>query len=151
VAKTGAITSDASAAQARKNAAYFKKLLTGGHAHAAGHDSDAIREVDYKGHRIVIKTMYRITVDGKLFKGELGVTNDGIVHYHGMPTAGFDSAVDLMKSVIDNFPTEFGAGTGHDGHDDDEGHGGGHHHGLRAPHRRSSPRNPAKRRPRRSR
>ena len=150
MAKREKITSDASAAQARKNAAYFKKLLTGGHAHGAGHDTDAIREVEYKGHHIVIKTTYRITVDGKLFKGELGVTNDGIVHYHGMPTAGFDSAVDLMKSVIDNFPAEFGGATGHDGHEEDDDHGGGHHHGTRAPRRRAR-RKGAKRRPRRSR
>jgi hypothetical protein len=43
--------------------------------------------------------------------GELGVTNAGMVHYHGMPAAGFASALDLVKSVIDTFPDEFAAGS----------------------------------------
>ena len=133
VAKREKITSDASAAQAQKSAAYFKKLLQGGHEHGSGHDTDAVREVDYKGHHIVIRTTYEITIDGKPFKSELGVTNDGHVHYHGMPAAGFDSAVDLMMSVIDNFPSEFRPGAVQDGpaHDEHEAHGGHTHRSRR--------------------
>ena len=132
----GKITADASLAQAQKNAAYFKKLLTEMHAHGG---MDDVREADYNGHHIVIQTSYSITVDGKPFKAELGVSNDGSVHYHGMPNVGFDSAIDLVKAVIDTFPGEFAGGGGHGGH----GHGGGHgHHGgtqmARAPKRRTA-------------
>jgi hypothetical protein len=165
VGSKGQITSDASVAQARKNAAYFKKLLQGGHAHGGGDGTQAMRTVDYKGHQITIKTTYRITIDGKLFKGALGVTNDGMVHYHGMPTAGFDSAVDLVKSVIDTFPGEFGGATEHDGHDHDghdhdghdghdhDGHDGHDHdgHGAHTAGTHGSRRKAARPRPRRSR
>jgi hypothetical protein len=106
----GEITADASAAQARKNAGYFKKLLQGMHMGGAGMGS--MREADYNGHHITIKTTYQIKIDGKPFMGVLGVSNAGTVHYHGMPTASFASALDLIKSVIDTFPDEFAAGSG---------------------------------------
>jgi hypothetical protein len=121
---TGEITADASLAQAQKNAAYFKKLLTDMHAH--GGMGDEVREADYKGHHIVIQTAYTITVDGRPFEAGLGVTNDGSVHYHGMPNVNFDSAIELMKAVIDTFSDEFADGGGHGGHEDA---GGGHDHG----------------------
>ena len=123
LSSTGEITADASLAQARKNAAYFKQLLTDMHAHGG---MGEVREADHKGHHIVIETAYTITVDGKPFDAGLGVTNDGSVHYHGMPNVGFDSAIDLMKAVIDTFPDEFAGGGGHGGHGDS---GGGHDHG----------------------
>jgi len=105
----GEITADASATQAKKNAEHFKKLLQGMHM---GGGMDSMREADYKGHHITIKTTYEIKIDGKPFMGELGVTNAGMVHYHGMPAAGFASALDLVKTVIDTFPDEFAAGSG---------------------------------------
>ena len=71
-----------------------------------------MREADYNGHHITIKTTYEIKIDGKPFMGTLDVSNAGTVHYHGMPTAGFASALDLVKSVIDVFPDEFAAGSG---------------------------------------
>jgi hypothetical protein len=71
-----------------------------------------MREAHYKGHHITIKTTYEITIDGKPFMGTLEVSNAGTVQYHGMPTAGFASALDLVKSVIDVFPDEFAAGSG---------------------------------------
>lgn len=120
--KTGEITADASLAQAQKNAEYFKHLLTDMHAHG---DMDSVREADHKGHHIVITTTYKITIDGKPFTAALGVANDGSVHYHGMPNVGFDSAIELMKAVIDTFVDDFSAGGGHG---DDHG-GGGHEHG----------------------
>ncbi len=107
------ITADASAAQAKKSAPYFKKLLTGMHMGAA---TSSLREADYKGHHITIKTTYQITIDGKLFKGALGVSNTGTVHYHGMPNTAFASALDLIKAVIDVFPDEFGKGSSGGGH-----------------------------------
>ena len=108
MATSGEITADASAAQAKKNAAYFKKLLQGMHM---GHGISSLREADYKGHHITIKTSYDIKIDGKPFKGVLGVSNAGTVHYHGMPNLSFASALDLVKSVIDVFPDEFAAGS----------------------------------------
>ena len=57
------------------------------------------------------------------------MTNDGSVHYHGMPNVGFDSAIDLMKAVIDTFSDEFSGGGGHGG-DHGHEHGGEHDHGM---------------------
>jgi hypothetical protein len=135
MATAGEITADASAAQAKKNAAYFKKLLTSMHM---GHDLGAVRETEYKGHHISIRTTYEITVDGRPFNAPLTVTNAGTVHYHGMPNTGFASAVDLIKSVIDVFPDEFTPGSG----------GGMHMHGMDAPRARKARRpKAAKRKP----
>lgn len=108
MAKPGEITADASATQAKKNAAYFKKLLKGMHM---GGGMTSVRQADYKGHRIVVKTTYQVTIDGRPFKGELSVTNAGSVHYHGMPNVSFASAVDLIKCAIDVFPDEFAKGS----------------------------------------
>jgi hypothetical protein len=104
------ITADASAAQAKKNAGYFRKLLQG--MPMGGGDRGSMREADYNGHHITIKTTYQIKIDGKPFMGAVDVTNAGAVHYHGIPAAGFASAIDLVKSVIDTFPDEFAAGSG---------------------------------------
>ena len=121
---TGPISADASLATAQQNAAYFKKLLTG---MAHGHDS--VREIDYKGHHVVVKTTYDVTIDGKPFQADLGVTNGGDVHYHGMPNVAFASALDLVKAVIDTFPTEFGKGKGGGGVDHGDHDHGDHDHG----------------------
>ena len=88
----------------------------GSHAH---HASESIREAEYNGHRIVIKTTYQIEVDGKPISGHLAVTNDGQVHYHPIPNLSFASAIDLVKQLIDVFPDDFG-----DDHSSPE-----HHHG----------------------
>lgn len=116
MAKKGEISADASAAQAKKNEAHFRKLLKGMHM---GHDHVSMRHADYKGHHIMIKTTYQITVDGKPFKAPLGVTDAGSVHYHGMPNASFTSALDLVRCAIDVFPDDFKSGShggDHDGH-----------------------------------
>jgi hypothetical protein len=106
ITSPGPITADASAAQAKKNAPYFKKLFTGMRMTGG---MGSVREADYKGHHITVTTMYRVKIDGKPFNAVLGVSNSGMVHYHGMPNAGFASAIDLVKSVIDTFPDEFSA------------------------------------------
>ena len=113
MATSGEITADASAAQAKKNAAYFAKLLK---SMSMGHGMRSMREAEYQGHHITIKTTYQVKIDGRLFKGELGVSNAGTVHYHGMPNTGFASALDLVKCVIDVFPDEFAKGSGGGGH-----------------------------------
>ena len=129
ISKTGEITADASLAQAQKSAEYFKRLLTDTHAHGG---TDSVREADHNGHHIVIRTTYEITIDGKPFTAGLGVSNDGSVHYHGMPNVGFDSAIDLMKAVIDNFAADFSGGGGHGGDHGHDGHAhdGEHEHGV---------------------
>lgn len=35
------------------------------------------------------------------------VDNGGRVHYHGLPTRDFPSAIDLVKKAIDFFPDDF--------------------------------------------
>jgi hypothetical protein len=78
-----------------------------GHGHGHGADMESVREATYRGHHIVIRTTYRIEVDGTPVQGHLGVTNDGRVHYHALPNIDFASAVDLAKQLIDAFPTDF--------------------------------------------
>jgi hypothetical protein len=116
------VLADASLAQARKNNMRFRRLMRGGHvAHQPG---ASIREADHKGHHIVIRTKYEVTIDGKAFRGDLSVANSGNVHYHAIPNVGFASAIDMVKCVIDVFPDEFPAGksNGPSGHDDHDGH-----------------------------
>ena len=91
----------------------------------------AVRTVSHRGHEIVIRTTYEITVDGQPFEANVTVDNDGRVHYHGLPTRDFESTVDLVKKAVDYFPDDFGPGTGpepanghghdHAGHDHHEG------------------------------
>jgi hypothetical protein len=104
------------ASYVKRNAAKVKKAQ-----HSTHMASESVREADYKGHHIVIRTTYRIEVDGVPLMGHMGVTDDGQVHYHPVPNASFVSAVDLVKQLIDVFPDDF---------TDDAGgaHGGGHMH-----------------------
>ncbi len=75
--------------------------------HGHGGAMESIREASHRGHRIVIRTTYRIEVDGISIDGHIGVTNDGRVHYHAVPNLDFASAVDLVKQLIDTFPADF--------------------------------------------
>jgi len=87
---------------------------------------ETVREADYKGHRIVIRTTYSIEIDGRPVTGHLAVGNDGRVTYHAVPNLSFLSAVDLARRLIDVFPDEFGPRHGSDGQD--HGHAGHEHH-----------------------
>lgn len=139
-AGTGPISADASLAQAKKNEAYFKKLLTAMPMHEG---MSSVREADYQGHHIVVETTYKITIDGRRFQGALGVTDGGDVHYHGMPNVGFASAVDLVKAVIDTFPDDFSGDATDPGHGHDHDHHG--HGGMTmTPRARASARRPAR-------
>lgn len=81
----------------------------------------SVREADHAGRRIVIRTTYEVTVDGAPLAVPLVLTNDGVLHCHALPNYQFQSAVDLIKGLIDEFPEDFPpAGGG--------GHGGGHGH-----------------------
>ncbi len=82
-----------------------------------GHGIETIREDDYKGHHIVVRTRYEIEVDGKSVTGHMALTNDGRVHYHAVPNVSFPSAITLVRQLIDVFPDDFPA----DGSSDDGG------------------------------
>jgi hypothetical protein len=92
-----------------------------GHDHGHGRPMESTREATYRGHPLMIRTTYRIEVDGTPIEGHLGVTNDGQVHYHAVPNLSFASAVDLVKQLIDTFPEDFQAATDTHPH----GHGQG--------------------------
>ena len=68
---------------------------------------ESVREASYGGHRIVVRTSYRIEVDGVPIQGHVGVTNDGRVHYHAIPNLSFSSAIELVEKLIDAFPGDF--------------------------------------------
>lgn len=114
-------------------AAHADELRKASAAHHVG-PMAAVRTVAHRGHEIVIRTTYEITVDGQPFDAHVTVGNDGRVHYHGLPTRDFESTVDLVKKVVDYFPGDFGGETGaaptngHDGHDHGGHDHGGHHH-----------------------
>lgn len=101
-----------------------------GHAAEHGEAMESVREATYRGHRIVIRTTYRIEVDGRPIEGHMGVTNDGKVYYHGVPNVSFASAVDLVKQLIDTFPDDFGPSRGGPSRG---GHGHGGHSGREKP------------------
>lgn len=68
---------------------------------------EIIREDDYKGHHVVVRTSYHITVDGREVTGHIMLTNAGQVQYHGLPNHSFDSTVELVRALIDKFPEDF--------------------------------------------
>jgi len=68
---------------------------------------EIIRQDDYKGHHVMVKTRYEITIDGQVVTGHIMLTNLGQVQYHGLPNHSFDSAVELARALIDNFPEDF--------------------------------------------
>lgn len=98
------------AAYVKKNASKVRKILRHHHKISA-----TMREAEYKGHHIVVRTTYEIRVDGTPVTGHTAVTNDGQVHYHPIPNISFASAIDLVKQLIDVYPDDF-AGGEHDGH-----------------------------------
>ena len=101
-------------------------VTAGGHHHDAS--TSSVREAEYKGHRIMVRTTYEVTVDGQPFDVAMSVDNDGSVHYHGLPTRAFPSVIGLIQKAIDLFPDDF-TGTADSGHDHDhDGHMPGGHH-----------------------
>jgi hypothetical protein len=89
----------------------YKRLSAGqpvaaGHAGHEGHFV-SVREAEYKGHKITVRTHYEIKVDGKPISGHIYVDNSGRVSSHAMPAYSFVSTVDLIKKLIDAFPANF--------------------------------------------
>ena len=94
--------------------------------HQHGGPVETVREADHNGHHIVVRTTHSIEVDGRPVTGHLAVGNDGRVTYHAVPNLSFESAIDLVKRLIDAFPDDFGDAD--PGGDHDPGHGGHEHH-----------------------
>ena len=109
-----------------------------GHQHGAGPLVSVRRDV-YRGHEIVVRTTYEIEVDGRPLETPLMVSDRGYVLTHALPNYAFQSALDLVRQLIDAFPeclsTEPGPeepGGGHHHHGPEPGSadpGPGHHHG----------------------
>ena len=68
------------AAYVRRNAAHVKSAQK--HRHGK---MESVREADYEGPHIMVRTWYQIEVEGRMLMGHMGVTNDGQVHYHPVP------------------------------------------------------------------
>jgi hypothetical protein len=94
------------AAHPEKLSAFLAKQPKGGHHHG-GEGVESTREADHKGHHIIIRTTYRIEVDGRVLDLPLGVDNDGHVHCHSLPNYQFTSAIGMVKQLIDSFPGDF--------------------------------------------
>ena len=95
------LTPQAIAKYVKQNIRTLKKSSSmAGMMHGKG-GQEIIRQDDYKGHHVVIRTKYNITVDGKEVTGHILLTNAGQVQYR------FDSPVALVRALIDNFPEDF--------------------------------------------
>jgi hypothetical protein len=106
-------TPESIASYVAKNADKVRKVQAQDHQ-----GMESVREAEYQGHRIVVRTHYEIEVDGRMVMGHIGVTNDGQVHYHPVPNLSFASAVEMVEKLIDIFPEDFvkkgpGNGQGH--------------------------------------
>jgi hypothetical protein len=72
------------------------------HDHGPGDGtSTSVREFEHNGHLARIETTYRITIDGAPLVGHVEVLPSGQVHYHRFPQYAPNSAIDVVKAVID--------------------------------------------------
>lgn len=96
--------------QAAVLASYRETSAAAGHAH----EHPSVRTAEHNGHTIEIRTTYDVRIDGEPMEAHLGVSNDGNVHYHGLPNYSEASAIDLMRRVIDAFPDDYPPHAGHE-------------------------------------
>jgi hypothetical protein len=108
-------------------AARADELVMAAHPHHPSAMAD-VREAEYRGHRIEVRTSYAITVDGRPFDIHVIVDNEGRVYYHGMPTRDFPSVIDLVKRAIEQFRDDFEPGPEPGDTDPGHPHGPGHPH-----------------------
>lgn len=85
---------------------YLKKSAAAREAGHAGHEG-TVRTTEHNGHKIALTTTYRVEVDGKAQQLPLMVDDDGNVHCHSLPNYQFNSAIDMIKAVVDAFPDDF--------------------------------------------
>ena len=97
-----------------------------GHHPGEPGESVSVRTASFAGHHIRIETRYRIYIDDQLFPDPIHVSDDGSVHYHGLPQYALPSAVELLKRIVDRMPEGPAPPLiGDGGHP----HGQPHHHG----------------------
>lgn len=100
----------------------------------AEHEHVSVRRAEHAGHSLEIHTSYRIFIDGQEFPDPIHVSDDGNVHYHGLPQYSLASALDLLKVITDRLveddaPPLIGESRPEPGPEHDHGqqhHGGGH-------------------------
>jgi hypothetical protein len=87
----------AESATPKKLGAYVaRKKISDRHRHAAKGSVETVREAEHGGHRIVVRTTYKIEVDGKAIRVRLGVDTLGRVHCHSLPNYQTASAVEMV-------------------------------------------------------
>jgi hypothetical protein len=96
------------------------------HGEHGKHEVTSVRELTHNGHNIKIITTYRVEVDGKPADLHLSVDEDGQVYTHATPFVTYDSAVDLMKQVMDAYPDAFSESDSDPDHGHNHNQGGGH-------------------------
>ncbi|MBI1868819.1 MAG: hypothetical protein HYS06_11090 [Methylocystis sp.] len=74
--------------------------------HGAMHNK-SVRTFSHKGHEISIATTYEVKIDGRVVHFPLTVSEDGHVQSHAIPNYSLSSAVDIVKTIVDNFPEDF--------------------------------------------
>jgi len=79
------------------------RMDMGGH----GHGIETIREDDYKGHHIVIRTRYETQMDGQPSTAHMALTNAARRYYHPRPNPRFPSAIVRRCQLIAPLPDEF--------------------------------------------
>lgn len=80
------------------------------HSGHGGHNHEgpvSLRRFEYKSHEVVIRTQYTITVDGQTVNAHISVDNKGRLNTHALPNYSFNSAVGMMKALIDCLPSSF--------------------------------------------
>jgi hypothetical protein len=90
-----------------------KVLDTEGKYHISenhGNKLESIRRDEHKGNKIVIITKYDIEVDGKKIFPPMHVSNNGSVGTHTLPNYASNSALELVKTLINCFPEDFKEG-----------------------------------------
>lgn len=96
------------AADPKALGAYLSSLpVTHEGHHGHGGTAEVMREDDYKGHHIVVRTTYRFEVDGHTVDVPIMLDDDGNVHCHSLPNYQFRSAIALVRELIDTFPDDF--------------------------------------------
>ena len=85
----------------------LSKSLDHDHGHGGDGSIETLREDEYEGHLIQIRTTYKIEVDGATLMAPLGLDNQGNLHCHALPNYQFTSAIEMVRRLIDNFPDDF--------------------------------------------
>ena len=75
--------------------------------HGMEHELTSVRMAEHNGHQIKITTTYQIEIDGRPTHLHAMVDNDGKLFCHTTPYVEYQSAVDLVKALMDRFPESF--------------------------------------------